>query len=441
LKKLLLLIASLTLMLSLAACKEDEVDDDPVCTDTQTLVDGVCVDDVVDGGTLTIFQNKIEINDVLGTYADAWGVTNDVTVEVKSCGGDACAYGTQILAEFQGDVTDQPDIFVIEGMGGFVLYEDKILDLTGETWTTNTDLEFVVDGVTYGFPVAVEGWGMAYNLDILTAAGVDPLDLTNLAAYTTAFAAIQAYYDAESMDDYAVVSMAAAAGMSWVTGLHNFNAYLSAGLDYNDSTVIDNLNAGIADDARLNSLADWVELLFDYADPTVLTEGGYDDQVGLFDLGMAAFIHQGNWIDGNLTTATFTMGYAPHAAMAGENDSIFVGAPSFYVINKDSDNIEEAKQFLDDLAATSEGHDYMVNEANMVPAFNSVTLLPSTPLSAAVMAWNQSGNVYAWWQNDMPSGFGMEVLGLVYEAYAGGLIDKTEFIAQLKAAIEELATS
>jgi raffinose/stachyose/melibiose transport system substrate-binding protein len=392
-----------------------------------------------DDSTLVIFQNKIEIGDVMGVYADAWGLENDVDVEVQSCGGDACAYGDQILAEFQTD--DQPDIFVIEGMGGFDLYKDKILDLSGEAWASDTDLEFVVDGVTYGFPVAVEGWGMAYNEEILTAAGVDPDGLTTLAAYETAFADIEALYagDTVTYEDYAVVSMAAASGMTWVTGLHNFNAYLSSGLDYGDSSVIDDLNNGIVDADRLASLADWVELLFLNSDTTVLTAGDYDAQVGLFAAGQAAFVHQGNWIDGNLGDATFTMGYAPHAAFDGVNDSIFIGAPSFYVINKDSDNIEEAKQYLNDLASTTAGHEYMVNEANMVPAFNSVTLTPSTPLSAAVMEWNQAGKAYAWWQNDMPSGFGMDTLGPIYELFAKGDITKADFIIRMTAAIEALA--
>jgi raffinose/stachyose/melibiose transport system substrate-binding protein len=140
------------------------------------------------------------------------------------------------------------------------------------------------------------------------------------------------------------------------------------------------------------------------------------------------------------------MGYLPHATMATGNDSIFIGAPSFYVINKDSANIDAAKEFLNDLALTEEGHDYMVNEANMVPAFNSVTLTPSTPLSAAVMEWNQAGKAYAWWQNDMPSGFGMETLGPIYTLFAtrvstgSGGITKAEFIAQVTAAIEALGS-
>ena len=94
--------------------------------------------------TLVIFQNKIEIDQVLRDYAEAWGEKNNVKVEVKSCGGDTCAYGTQILAEFQSD--KQPDIFVIEGMGGYNIYKDKILEFGNEPWLADTDLAFTVDG-------------------------------------------------------------------------------------------------------------------------------------------------------------------------------------------------------------------------------------------------------------------------------------------------------
>lgn len=395
--------------------------------------------------SLIIFQNKVEIDQVLRDYAEAWGEANDVNVEVKSCGGDTCAYGTQILAEFQSD--EQPDIFVIEGMGGYNIYADKILEFGEEDWLADTDLAFSVDGKVYGFPVAVEGWGMAYNEEILTAAGVDidALKVVSQAEYAAVFEQIQTYYDANDMDDYVVVSMAAGPGMTWVTGLHNFNGYLSAGLAYDDNSVITDLLDGEVDAARLGELADWVELLFEYADSTTLRTGGYDEQVGIFASGKAAFIHQGNWTDGSYGDSDFDMGYLPHATMATGNDSIFIGAPSFYVINKDSANIDAAKAFLNDLALTEEGHDYMVNEANMVPAFNSVTLTPSTPLSAAVMEWNQAGKAYAWWQNDMPSGFGMETLGPIYTLFAtrvstgSGGITKAEFIAQVTAAIEDLA--
>lgn len=414
-----MLLASLMVIASLVACSST---DEPV----------------EEAKSLVLFQNKVEIDEVLSAYATAWGEANGVEVTVKTCGGDSCAYGDQILAEFQGE--RQPDIFVIEGMGGYNIYADKILAFEGDEWIENTGLEFVVDGAIYGFPVAVEAWGMAYNADILTAAGVDIEALKDVsqAEYAEVFQQIQDYYDANGMDDYTVVSMAAATGMTWVTGLHNFNGYLSAGLDYSDKSVIDALNAGEVSADRLAQLADWVELLFKYADQTVLTTGGYDEQVGAFATGKAAFLHQGNWTDSSYADSDFEMGYLPHATMAEGNDSIFIGAPSYYVVNKDSEYTDVARAFLEDLAATEAGHDYMVNQAHMVPAYNSVTLLPSTPLSASVVEWLQAGKMYAWWQNDMPSGFGMDTLGPIYELFAKGELTKTDFIEQVSAAIATL---
>nr|HPQ62240.1 extracellular solute-binding protein [Bacillota bacterium] len=208
---------------------------------------------------------------------------------------------------------------------------------------------------------------------------------------------------------------------------------------YGDSTVIDKLNNGEVDATRMSQYADWVELLFEYSDQTILKTGTYDDQVQKFDSGHAAFIHQGNWIDPNLDEATFTMGYAPHASVYGTCDSIFIAAPSYYVINSDSENIDTAKLFLNDLASTTAGMDYTVNQAGMISAFKSCTLLPSGGLSQALVTWMNAGKAYSWWQNDMPSNFGMGTLGPIYTLYANGTIDKTGFITQITAAIEALA--
>ena len=89
------------------------------------------------------------------------------------------------------------------------------------------------------------------------------------------------------------------------------------------------------DAKRLAEYADWVELLFKYADKAVLTTGNYDAQVGAFATGKAAFLHQGNWVDRNLqgAGATFKTAFAPHGSMAAATDGIFVSAPSFYVVN------------------------------------------------------------------------------------------------------------
>lgn len=385
--------------------------------------------------TVVIYQNKVEIHDQLSAFAAAYKEETGVNVIVKTSGGDS-PYAENLKAEFQSD--RQPDIFVIEGMGGYNTWESKLTPFEGEEWMDLTTLEFVVNGQTYGFPVAVEAWGMAYNKAMLEEAGVDPASLTSQDAYRAAFEKIDSMKD--ELGIKSVVAMAAGPDMRWVTGLHNFNGYLSAGLPYGDTTVLDKLNNGEADMERLTEYADWVELLFEYADRTVLLTGNYDAQVGQFATEQAAFIHQGNWIDPWLVDngVTFEMGFAPHASVKGEHNAIFIGAPSFYVINKDSTNQEAARAFLNYMATNETGHNYMVNEAKMVPAFTNVTLTPDTPLSASAAEWLATGNAYTWLQNDMPDGFGMGTIGPLYESYAKGDIDKQAFIEQIAAKIAEI---
>lgn len=412
-KKSLALLMVLTLIVSLfAGCaKEEEASKEVV-----------------------IYQNKVEIHDQLTAFAAAYTAETGVKVTVKTSGGDS-PYAEALKAEFQSD--RQPDIFVIEGMGGYNTWESKLDSFSGDEWINLTDLEFAVDGKVIGFPVAVEAWGIAYNVDLLNKAGIDPATLTSQEGYRAAFEKIEGMK--EELGVSSAIAMAAGPDMRWVTGLHNFNGYLSAGLEYGDTTVLDKLNSGEADMQRLTEYADWVELLFQYSDRGVLLTGNYDAQVGQFATGKSVFIHQGNWIDPWLVSngVTFPMGYAPHASVYGEHDSLFIGAPSFYVLNKDSEGKEEAKAFLNYMATNTKGHEYMVNEAKMVPAFTNVTLKPDTPLSANVTEWLAKGASYTWLQNDMPDGFGMNTIGPIYESFAKGDIDKQGFIDAIAGKIAE----
>jgi len=234
--------------------------------------------------------------------------------------------------------------------------------------------------------------------------------------------------------------MAASLDMAWVTGDHNLNSLLSNGLPYGDMSVTNDLLAGKVDAKRLSEYADWVELLFKYADKAVLTTGNYDAQVGAFASGKAAFVHQGNWIDPNLATAkvTFNMAFAPHGSMAQPTDGIFVSAPSFYVINKKSKNLTAAKKFLTDLVYTDAGNKYIVTDAGMIPAFKNITLNPSGLLSKSVQTWAAAGKIYSWNQYNFTTDFRQKTLAPIYNQFATGAINKAKFIDLMTKAFESL---
>ena len=386
---------------------------------------------------ITLEQNKPEIDAALKAYAAIWSKASNVPMTIKSVGGGTnIDLGTDLRANYAAG--DMPDIFVISGIEDYKQWAALILDLSGEKWVEETSVPFKVNGKVYGFPVAVEGWGLAYNADILKKAGVNPATLVNLAGYKAAFAKIDSMKAALGLKS--VVSMAASIDMDWVTGDHNFNSLLSNGLPYGDMSVTNDLLAGKVDQKRLAEYADWVELLFKYADPAVLTTGNYDAQVGAFASQQAAFLHQGNWVDPNMAQAkaTFKMAFAPHGSMSKATDGIFVAAPSFYVIDKDSKNVAAAKRFLSDLVFTEAGNKYMVVDAGMIPAYKNIKMSPTGQLSKSVQAWAAAGKIYSWNQYNFTTDFRQKTLGPIYNQFATGSITKAQFIDLMTKAFQGL---
>ncbi|MBR6184671.1 MAG: ABC transporter substrate-binding protein [Clostridia bacterium] len=386
---------------------------------------------------IVICQNKVEITNALMDYAKLYSEKTGVEVKVIT-GGGSSDYNTVLKAEMASG--REPDIFVIEGPTGYNLWADRITDLTGEEWIQYTGMSYMVDGKVVGFPVSLEGYGLAYNKEILDKAGIDPATLTNVEAYRAAFEKLDSMKAELGLD--MVVSMVAGTttGMTWVTGLHNFNLYLTVGTPQGDQTFIQQVLEGKVDDERFHQYCQYVALLFQYSTQDMLLNGTQDSQLAAFANGKAAFYHQGNWMDPSLVVLnpSFEIGYAPHAFLQEDTDGIIAFTPSWYVVNAHG-NVDEAKAFLAAMATTEEGHDYMVNKAGMVPAFTNVALQPTGPLSISLMKWNAEGKTYGAEQYQLPDGFGMQTLGPIYELLAQQVIDVDTFEIMMKDAIAGIA--
>lgn len=387
---------------------------------------------------VNMFQLKVEIKDALDAYAAKYSAAHPgTTVKVETLGGGG-DYGGALKAKSQAG--QMPDIFMIEGRGAYNIWKDYIADLSDQPWVKDTDLAFKVDGKVVGFPVAIEGYGLAYNADILAKAGIDPATLTTRSAYEKAFKTLEAKKNELGIDAPVAMAASVAGGMWWVAGQHNLACYWGGGLPFDDTSIIDKALKGEMDEARFTEYAKYVQLLFKYADKKILLNGSYDDQVGSFAQGRTAFLHQGNWVDPNMKQlgVTFKMGYAPHAFLETEEKGLYLFAPSWYVVNAKSPNAEAAKAFLTSIAMTPEGHDYMVNQAGMIPAFKSVTLKPAGQLSQALMEANARGGNYGVFFGMLPDGAGQNVFGPIYDLFAQHPDNIKQFIADMKKAIAGL---
>ncbi|NCB02637.1 MAG: carbohydrate ABC transporter substrate-binding protein [Spirochaetia bacterium] len=388
--------------------------------------------------TVNMFQLKVEIKDAIDAYAAQYSAaTPGVTVKVETLGGGG-DYGGAMKAKVQSG--QMPDIFMIEGQGGYDIWKEYVADLSDQPWVSDTDLAFKVDGKVMGFPVAIEGYGLAYNADILKKAGIDPATLTTRAAYEKAFKLLDSKKAELGIDAPVAMAASVAGGMWWVAAQHNLAAYWGGGLAFEDTSVIKKALNGSLDQDRFLQYTKYLQLLFKYADQKILLNGSYDDQVGSFAQGRTAFLHQGNWVDPNLKQlgVQFEIGYAPHAFLDTEQKGLYLFAPSWYCVNSQSPNAEAAKAFLASIAMTKEGHEYMVNKAGMIPAFKSVTLKPSGQLSQALMEANARGGNYGVFFGMLPDGAGQNIFGPIFDLFAQNPNNINQFIADMNKAVANL---
>lgn len=385
---------------------------------------------------IRILNAKPEIDGALKKYATKYEEVTGQPVTIETIGGGADAGSVMKGYLLSGNM---PDIFAFSGIGEFKTFGEHMYDLSNESWVKNTKYGFENEGKVFGFPYAVEGFGINYNADILAKAGIDPKSLTNYDAYKKAFEILESKKSELGLQ--AVASVAAeTGGMWWSTGIHMIAHYISGGVARDNKDLINMLKEGKIDKARFSEYADFVDLLFKHADKTVLISGSYDDQLALFAQGKAAFITQGNWIDPSLPkyNVTFGLGIAPFAfSKKTEITGILADSPAWWAVYKDGKNIEAAKKFLEFTATSKEGQEALVTDCGMISPYTTTTVTPSTPLAKSLMGYIKDGNTYAWDFTAMPDGLGKDVIAPAFYLLANKQVNKDKFVDMLEKNISE----
>lgn len=444
-KRLLSTLIMLVMVLSLVACGGDDTTDENDTSEavtegdtTDTDTDDEDGDTAASGDAIHIVNGKIEIDEAFKAFAKSYEEETGQEVIIESLGGGVDINGTLKGYHAAGNM---PDIFVIGGQGDYSGWSDYVVDLSDEPWVEDTDYAFMDGDKVVGFPYAVEGYGITYNKDILEAADVDPDTLINFEGWKTAFETIDAKKDELGLT--AVASVAAEPSqMYWSTGNHIFGAYLSQGLERNDTTYIDMLNNGEIDKDRMTQFAKFVDMLFDYADQNVLISGTYDDQMSLWASGKAAFVIQGNWIDPELPGygVEFDCGIAPLAFLEEDTPGILADSPSWWVVHNEG-NVEASKEFLNALVTSEAGQEFMVTEAGMISPYKSVDIAPETPLAKDLKTYVDSGESYSWEWTKMPENIAMNATGSVFELLAKDEIDTEQFVSLMETEIAKYVES
>ncbi len=380
--------------------------------------------------SIKVFQFKVEIADALQKMAQDYEKETGVHVDVETHGGGE-DYSALLKAELAAG--SEPEIYNNGGFSGLVPYMDRATDLSDQPWVANVlnaaKAPTTVDGKLYGMPMNIEGYGLVYNKDLFAKAGIgeDQLPQT-LPQLTEAVMKLKAKG----------ITPFEATNEWWSLGIHLVNV----GLAYQPDPVkfIEDVKAGKAtfnDNAVFKDWLNLVDLIFSNAQPEMLTTD-YATQVANFAAGKAAMIQQGNWIQGDVdkVNPNLKLGVLP-MPINDQPGHVFVGVPNNWIVNSKSKNPDEAKKFLNWMATSDTGKNYMVKQFKFMPAFKNIDATAADIGQIAVGVKAQSDTALQWNWDHFPDGV-TQGFGAAMQEYQGKQINQKQLLEKLDKAVQDI---
>lgn len=378
--------------------------------------------------TIKMFQFKVEIAEQLNALAEEYEKETGVKVEVETHGGGE-DYGALLKAELASG--SEPEIFNNGGYTALVPYMDRATDLSNEPWVAKliptAKTPATVDGKLYGMPMNVEGYGLIYNKDLFTKAGIteEPKTLSQLK-------------DAAAKLKAAGITPFEATNEWWSMGMHLVNVGLAHQPD--PKKFIDDLKAGtqtFKDNAVFKQWLDLVDVIFDNAQDNKMTTD-YATQIADFASGKAAMMMQGNWTQGDIDKIDpdLNLGLLP-LPISDEEGTILVGVPNNYIVNSKSAHPEEAKAFLNWLVSSETGKKYLTKEFKFIPAETNVETDAADIGQVAVAVKEQSDKALGWNWDMFPDGV-TQGFGAAMQEYLGGQLNHEQLLDKLDKSVQDI---
>ncbi|KSU56701.1 ABC transporter substrate-binding protein [[Bacillus] enclensis] len=408
-KRILLLLTSLILVFGIiSGCSSKE-------SSSGGGSDSKSGDDVV---TLNLFQFKVEIADQLQEMIKEFEAEHpNIKVKLETVGGGA-DYGAALKAKFASG--EEPDIFNNGGFKELELWQEKLADLSGEPWVEHVLPIGKVpmtaeDGKLYGMPVNLEGYGFVYNKDLFEKAGIKEAPKT-----------IDELKDAsKKLEKAGITPFSAGYGEWWVIGQHLLNIPFAQQDD--PEAFIAGLYDGsekIVGNEKFKQFKEVLDTELKYANDNPLTTD-YNTQVTLFASGETAMLQQGNWTENMITEINpdINMGFLPIPISNDESaNSLPVGVPNNWVLNKNSEHLEEAKTFLNWMVSSETGKRYITEEFAFIPAFDNIEPAGLGDLGTSILEYSKDEKTIPWTWFKWPDGANKEFAAAIQE-YAAGKID------------------
>jgi raffinose/stachyose/melibiose transport system substrate-binding protein len=319
---------------------------------------------------------------------------------------------------------EMPDLFKLEGKADYELFNEYILDLTGQSFVDYfvpvAKASAMFDGKNVGAaPLLLEGYGYIYSKKIFKDVGIADIP-RNFSQLKDVCATLQGA---------GITPFASGFATWWVIGLHFTNIPMAHQPD--PLGFIEGLNNGTAKIPGNKIFKEWqniFDLVLANCEDNPLTVD-HNTQVTMFANGDVAMIQQGNWKQPRIydVDPDLPMGFVP---ISFNNDTkamdrLPVGVPMFLAVNKQSSQaeIDVCMDFLEWFMTDDFAKMTMTDKFGSIPGYNTID--PATvkgDLSQDILRFAVAGKTVPWV-------FGYYTQGVVKEwgdltqAYVGGQFD------------------
>jgi raffinose/stachyose/melibiose transport system substrate-binding protein len=354
----------------------------------------------------------------------------DLDVEIVGGGSD---WQTVLKTKFASG--KGPDIFVVDGPALAKTFQDYLTDLSNEPWVEHVvesaKAPMTWDGKLMGMPMNLEGYGFIYNKALFKKAGIEKK--------STTFSELRAA--AEKLKQAGITPFGNAYAEWWVIGMHLMN--IPFALQDDPEAFLAALNDGtqtIPDNPIFQDFQKLFDLTIQYSNPNSLTTD-HNAQMALFTMGEAAMAQQGNWKEVGIYEANpdAEVGLLPFALNddPGFSDRLPVGVPFYWIVNNQSEYVEEAKTFLDWLVSSDTGKHYITDEFGYIPAYDNISADSLGGLSQDILEYASQGKTIPWvftkWSNGMYNEFAAHT-----QSYVAGKMTYAQMLENMQQSWDKL---
>lgn len=408
-KKLLSVLAISMLTGLLAGCGSSDKATDTQAAGAQQETAGAGGEKVV----LTVFDAHAYGLDEYAEMAAKFEEEHPgVTIEVQHAANDSAT-----LLQSRVNSNDIPDVFAVEaGTNAKKYYEyaynwnndPAVLDLfQPESLEVGKD----DDGNVMSLPWTYENAGLLYNKDLFAQAGITELPKT----------LDELEQACEKLQAAGITPFALAAKEGWVLGQLSTHFMMDKKLDADG--VVNGMDDGSLTYQTLpnfNNLYRFLDLAVTYG-PDKPLEIDWETSENMLANNQAAIISMGDWCQSVLDSFNpdANVGFLPCPVSDNPDDATLLSSCNWtYIVNKDSKNLELAKEYAEYILTSEMGQYWMCDGVGAVPAVITDREVKGT-LANDAKVYVENGKTNGWIHTKAPSGY-TKTVGAYMQAYMTG---------------------